>query len=460
MKKKIIIIIVIILIISISMGIIYFNRSKDKIVSTIILDINPSIEINLNKKNNVKSIKTINDDAKDIIDDELIGKTLDDLLNIISNKVIEKGYIDDNRVSILLYSTGEIRNEDIEIKLRDTFASKDIDTEIFIIDNITDEDKELSNKYNISISKASYINSILKDNNNVDVDNLVNKPIRDLNETKTTGNYCNEGYIIEGDWCLKEKNRVDATKGEVCPRVYYEYNDKCYEEVPIENTDKLLCREGFKLVDNKCIRNITMDAEASKYKCPSGEQTTNYKAGLSSKNDGNANDVICIDKSKATHPVSPCETHDGTEYTISGGKCYWHRAPVIESGCPGKKLVNGMCWDDASNIYICEGFRDGKRYSSRDEYCENSIKYIQPIVSEYKCPNDYKLNGKKCIKEEIEDAQYEQVCPSGYSLVNNDRCINYKKEVNKESGYKCSNDQMRLKGNMCIEYEMIEAEHS
>ena len=454
--KKIIIISIPILILGIVSIILYNNRT----VTTITMDINPSIEINLNKKDKVKSIKALNDDGNNIITSNIKGKTLDDALDIIVSNVTEKGYIEGNQVTILLYSTGKINNNDIKAKVGNSFGEQYIATDIIVVDKISKEDKELAKKYNISPAKAAYINSIKKDNDKIDVSNLVDESIKGLNETKHTGKYCDKGYNLEGDWCYKEVDRKPATSGKVCPSEYLEYDNNCYEEVPIDHTDKLICRDDYELKGDKCIRKTKINAEAVSFTCPYGKEMTNYEAGLTEADAENANDIVCVDVSNATHPVSPCETHDGTEYTIAGGKCYWHRAPVIETGCPGKVQVNGECWDDASNIYICEGYRDGKRYSSRDEYCVNSIKMVPPTVTEYKCPKDYELEGAYCYKDEVEDAFYEQICPSGYTNVNNDRCINKNKTANKENGLVCNYDSSRLKGNTCIIYDIIESKNS
>ena len=454
MKKSLIVFGICFLVI---IGFILFNN---RTVSTITLDINPSILIDLNKKNYVKNVKALNDDAKDIVSNDLMGKSLDDSIAIIAKNILEKGYVDDNQVTILLYSTGNVNNNELKNIVGNHFGEQSIATNIIIVDNISKRDKEIAKKYNISPAKASYINSILDSNSNIDVANLVDESIRGLNETKNNGKYCEKGYNLEGDWCFKEIDRKPAKSGEICAYGYLEYKGKCYEEIPIEHTDKLLCRDDFSLENNKCIKTVTMNAEPVKYYCPSGKEMTNYEVGITEKDAENANDIVCVDTSNAKHPVSPCETHDGTEYTKSGGKCYWHRAPVIATGCPGKVQVNGMCWDDASNILICEGDRDGKRYTSRDEYCIKSIIITQPIVSEYKCENDYRLEGSKCLKDEVEDAYNELLCPNGYFKVNNDRCINKNKMVNKKKGLVCEYDASKLKGNICIIYNIVEAKNS
>lgn len=454
MKKRIIIVILFLLLF---VGIVLFIIFNNRVVSVITLDINPSIEISLTNKDKVKKVVALNDDGKDIISNNISGKSIDKALGIITDNVIKKGYAKDDHVVIIIYSEGNIDNKDIENSLRKSFEEKNINTDVIVIDRVTNEDKQLAKKYNISLSKAAYINSIKKENDNIDVDNLINKPVKELKETKDRGLYCEKDYNLEGDFCFKEIRREKASSGMVCPRDYYEYNGKCYYEVASEESNKYICRDEFKLSGNKCIRTITMNAEPSKYSCNKGEVKTRLEIGLTNPGSGDANDIVCVDLSSATHPVSPCEANDGTEYTIVGGVCYWHRAPVIASGCPGKVQVAGECWDNATGIYICPGYRDGKRYSSRSEYCENSIKYFDPIVSEYKCPSDYSLSGSKCMKDEIEDAIHERICPSGYSLVNNDRCIDYNKNVSKENGFVCNKENTRLEGNTCIVYDIVEA---
>ena len=97
MKKKIIIISIIVFVI-LFIGIICFTKINDKIDSSITIDINPSFEINLGSNKKVKSIIALNEDAKDVITNDLVGKTLDDSFNVIADNLINMGYIEDNYV--------------------------------------------------------------------------------------------------------------------------------------------------------------------------------------------------------------------------------------------------------------------------------------------------------------------------------------------------------------------------
>ncbi len=453
-KVKIIIPVVLICLIGI-IGLYVWNH---RIVSTVTIDINPSFKINLNRKNRVVSVKALNNDAKLFIKDDFKNVSLEDTITVLADNVIESPLATDELV-ILISATGKVKNEDVKTTLSKNFENQSVQYYIIAVDNITKVDEKLAKQNNITPAKAAYINSIVKENDDIEIKALFDKSISELKETQDTGLYCDAGYQREGTNCLKEISRVKANSGMVCPTGYFEYNGKCYEETGVIDTDEKFCTSEFNLTGEDCYRKLVSDAIPSKYSCSKGEAKTRLELGLSSANDGDANEVTCVDLSNATHPVSPCElpASDPTERKMVGGKCYWHRAPVIATGCPGKIKVAGECWDDASNVLICAGYRDGKRYKSRDEYCEHSIKYIKPTVTEYKCEDDFTLNGNKCEKEETFPAFNKRTCPAGYTIVDNSNCINLNKTTYKVGGFVCEGDNTRLVNKDCVTYEIVDA---
>ena len=456
MKKKMIIILVVLFCL---LGLISFYVWNNRVVSTVTIDINPSFKINLNRKNRVVSVKALNSDAKRLLQDDFKKVSLEDTITVLMDSAIESGYGDDHELVVLVHATGKVNNDDVKTTVTQYYEQQDINVFVIAVENITKEDEKLAKENNITPAKAAYINAIVKENENIDTEALIAKPIEELKETKQSGLYCEIGYELEGDFCLSEIKRTKASSGRVCPNGYYLYNDKCYEDTGVIDTDELYCTSEFTLKGSECYRVVTKDAIPSKYYCSKGDAKTRLELGLSSANDGDANEVLCVDLSNATHPVSPCElpASDPTERKMVGGKCYWHRAPVIATGCPGKIKVAGECWDDASNVLICAGYRDGKQYKSRSEYCEHSIKYLKPNITEYKCDEEnYKVNGNKCEKEETFPAPHKRTCPDNYTLIDEARCINLNKTTNKVDGLVCEGDA-RLKNNMCITYEIIDA---
>ena len=138
-------------------------------------------------------------------------------------------------------------------------------------------------------------------------------------------------------------------------------------------------------------------------------------------------------------------------------KCYGPK-PTINGGClNGDKLINGGCVDMNSYYdadWICQ--IEGKiQYVKAGEKCYKETK-TKP--TSYYCDGNGILNGTKCEIQEIEDARKERTCPNGTIPIDDgSRCLNLNKTVAKESGFICEGENSRLKGNMCVIYEMIEA---
>ena len=460
MKKNIVIPIIIfwVVVIGISIGVLLLSKGKQKDLTIITLDINPSIEVSLDKEKKIVDVKALNDDAKKIISDDVKGKELKEGLIIIVDKLIENDYTRDGYVDVILYKEGQMENDYVIDEVTKAFRERDIDPHLAIIEEVSKEDKKLAKKYGITPAKAAYINQIIKDSDGLSFEDFTERPVKELKEYKESGRYCDKGYRLDGDSCVKENGSEPATASKVCPEGYVEFDNKCYLEGRHTRLDSYVCNEGFTLEGDKCYRTEEREARPAEWECTSGEKKTRLEMGLTGADAGDANDAVCVDLSKATHPVSPCELNDGTEWTKANGKCYWHRAPVIDTGCPGKIRVNGECWDDASNILICAGARDGKKYNSRGEICEGSIKYIDPVVTKYKCEEGFEVEGNKCIRKESYPAGNDIQCEDG-SEKKDGRCIFKDKITEMIDGYRCEGPNLRLNGDKCIKLEVVEPKH-
>ena len=454
MKKKVILGVAIIAIIAIIGCIFLFKGEKYTIIT---LDINPSLELKVDKNDNVVEVTALNDDAKALITDDYKNKPINEVLDNITEKIIENVDTEGRDYVILVHVDGKISDERVSGELNRAFEARNIPVSV-IVPKVTKEDEKKAKELGVTPAKAAFLKEVTDSNGNLKIEDLKDKPVGELNEIKSSGKYCDPGYTLDDNVCIKEKERVSATKGEICPFGYVDYEGKCYEEGPSEETGNLVCRDEFTLEGNECFRRRTVNAIVTGYTCSQGEVRTKAEVGDAPYNSGPANDPVCIDPSKITKPVTPCglPASDPTERMSSGGKCYWHRAPVIESGCPGKIQVNGECWDDASGVYLCPNSKNSNT-RSKDDNCYVKLN-VKPTPNGYRCDEaDMRLEGTKCVKEEKEPAEKERACSSGYTLVNHDRCINKNKSINKESGYICDMPDSRLKDDKCIIYERVEA---
>ena len=454
MKKKVVIGALIIAIIAIIGCIFLFKGEKYTIIT---LDINPSLELKVDKNDNVVEVTALNDDANVLITDDYKNKNINDVLDNITEKIVENVDTEGRDYVILVHVDGKISDEKVSGELNRAFEARNIPVSV-IVPKVTKEDEKKAKELGVTPAKAAFLKEVTDSNSNVKIEDLKDKPVGELNEIKSSGKYCDPGYTLDVNVCIKEIDRKPAKKADICPFGYVEYEGKCYEEKPIEETDNLVCRDEFVLEGTNCVRRRTVDAHVTSYTCPKGEVRTKAEVGDAPYNSGPANDPVCIDPSKITKPVTPCglPASDPTERMSSGGKCYWHRAPVIAEGCPGKVQVNGSCWDDASGVYLCPNSKNSNT-RKKDDNCYVKLN-VKPTPAGYKCDEeDMRLEGSKCIKEEIEPAEKERICPGGATLVNHDRCINKSKTAKKESGYICDMPDSRLKGKECIILERVEA---
>lgn len=456
MNKKIIIGLVCFLVVGIVLGYLFLY---DKAATTITIDINPSIEIKLDKNDNVISVKALNDDAEKIVVDNVNGKSFVEALSVITDNLLENGYVTDDIPVVLIYSTGNMDKKELEDNVNFIFNNKDLDVNVIVIESVSKEDEKLAKKYNITPSKAAYINSITESNENIDVENLVEKSVSELEETKNTGFYCDSGYILDGSRCFKEVGREKPINGDYCPRGYDEYEGKCYESAGILDTGNLFCNEGFKLVGTSCVLEEVIDAEAQ-YHCDKGE--IHRKGDLFTIGGiPNADKYYCVDKSTGVAPTLRCLKNPG--HIMIGGKCYNGPAPLINGGCPnGDKPVNGSCYSlDNEDQWVCpNGSIYEKSKGTYVDLCPDTFTYIEPTITGYKCPEGFEVSDKKCIKNNIEEAFKERECPSGYTRVEGDACINKNNVQSKLHGTVCEHHDSRLINNECIIYDAVEAHHN
>ena len=452
MNKRVVIPIIIIILLVIGIVGVILLRERPAVVIT--LDINPSIEINLDKENKVMSVKALNDDGKKILDGDYKGLSIDEIVNEIVSKVIENDYIDSEHPAILIHTSGDINTKEISDNFHHTFGERNVDVEMIIIDEITKEDEKLAKKYNISPAKAAYLNEIDEKYESIEIEELVDKSVTELEETKETGKYCENGYELRGDDCFKAIKTAPAIEGDICQAEYGEYKGKCYPEDRPNPTGKKICRSDFTLKDGKCIKVDTAIADAV-YTCSSGvlgRKGDWFKIGAPD-NDR----YICVDPNSGVAPTLRCLKQP---HKIIGGECYVGPAPTINGGCPnGDKLVSGGCYSkDPGDQWECP---DGNIYSKKQntvpDKCPDTLKFTWATISEYKCPEGMNLDGNKCVLEQIEDPFDEMKCPSGYTEVEGGRCLNLSKGVSKQHGYFCDIEDSVLEDKECIVYERKKA---
>lgn len=205
------IILVLSLIALIGIGVVtFYVYNLNKIISVITLDINPSIEISLNYKYEVVKIAGLNDDGKELIkDNQLKSKTLEKTIEKITEKVIEKGYVTEEDNYILINVDGKDIKDKVVTLINDEFKEKDTECNV-ITQEINEDAKKSAEKYGISENKASYIESIIKNNDELTFEELKDKSINEINKMVKSEEVDKKDEVEENQ--KKEDNKQEESK--------------------------------------------------------------------------------------------------------------------------------------------------------------------------------------------------------------------------------------------------------
>ncbi len=193
MKKKIIIGVSVLVVIILGIITFLLLNKKEKVkkpiekfddvtMYTITLDINPSIKIELNKDKKVINVTALNDDAKEVINEDFKEKTFEEEIELLSVNLNNKHLLEDATIIVTIENMDETEVKDI---LNKSFETKSVTYDL-LIPQITESAKEIANKYNISQGKAAYLESIINENPKLNIEDIASSSVKEIDDKINT----------------------------------------------------------------------------------------------------------------------------------------------------------------------------------------------------------------------------------------------------------------------------------
>ena len=222
------------------------GSSADTLAAVVSLDVNPSIELNVDKDENVLSAKGLNADGKTVLGEmQLKGSKLDVAVNAIIGSMLQNGYLDDMANSILLsvsgvdgYNAETLRSKlasDVNKQLKDcAVLSQDVS-------GADSETVKLAEKYDISVGKAALIRQIVSADARHSFEELAPLSINELNlladgkslgTIDSTGKASSKAYIGRDAALEAALKHASLSKNDVRNidiELDYEYGSMVYE---------------------------------------------------------------------------------------------------------------------------------------------------------------------------------------------------------------------------------------
>ncbi len=171
-------------------------RANYSVASTVSLDVNPSIEIQVNKKEEVLAVNPRNEDAQIVVGDmDFKGSNLDVAVNALIGSMLRNGYLNELANSILISVDNQDPAKSTELQERlaneinAVLQSGTFDGAV-LSQSISADSKlrELADTYGITLGKAQLIQQITQQSAFYSFEDLVPLSINDLNLLTESGN--------------------------------------------------------------------------------------------------------------------------------------------------------------------------------------------------------------------------------------------------------------------------------
>ena len=195
-------------------------REANAVDAVVALDVNPSIELRVNRGERVISAAALNADAEVVLGDmDLKGADLDVAVNALIGSMVRAGYLDDLANSILISVQGdEERSWELEQRLSrtvSTLLSGSGTVQPSVLTQTVTEDASLqamAETYGISLGRAQLINSILEKDPTKTFDDLAALTVNELNLLAESKQAATKDLTVTG--AASEKAYVGQEKAE------------------------------------------------------------------------------------------------------------------------------------------------------------------------------------------------------------------------------------------------------
>ena len=195
-------------------------QQNHTVISTVSLDVNPSVELELNRNERVLRATALNEDGEKILGDmDLENSDLDVAVNALIGSMLRHGYLNELANSILVSVNSQDAEKGLWLQAQlSEQVNALLHTDKFdgaVISQTVPEDQTLNDiarEYGISIGKAALIQKMIQQNSRYSFDILSRLSINELNLLSVSGKLHLEGVDSTGAASEKDYIGTEAAK--------------------------------------------------------------------------------------------------------------------------------------------------------------------------------------------------------------------------------------------------------
>ena len=193
-------------VIALAAGIGFAGNQYFSVATVIGIDVNPSIELRINKNDTVVKALALNSDAQIILDEmKLKGVDCDVAVNALIGSMLKHGYIDELKNSILISVDNPDARKSAELEERlmneiNSILSGSSVEPAVMAQSVSDDAslKSLADQYGISVGKATLIQKICNADPTKTFESLAGLSVNDLYLIAETKSISSEGSVTQG----------------------------------------------------------------------------------------------------------------------------------------------------------------------------------------------------------------------------------------------------------------------
>ncbi len=158
--------------------------------TVLMLDVNPSLKIEINDRNVVVAVEPLNKDAEKVAADiDVVGKKYETAVKTTMNALKDKGYISNLKNSVLVSVLDKDEQRADKVRQSAVNAIKDIENQVdygfsIISQTMTNEKnlKDLAESHNVSTGRVLLISKICHERSDLSFDTLAKNNIQTINQ--------------------------------------------------------------------------------------------------------------------------------------------------------------------------------------------------------------------------------------------------------------------------------------
>lgn len=196
-----------------------YTYQNGKVDSLIGIDVNPSIELSVNRKNRILAAEALNEDAVSILKDmDLKGVNLNVAINAVIGSMATHGYLDDLDNAILVTVSNDSIKKASNLRtsvvsdIQKTLEEKQLNAVVYdqqVVEE--DEVKQLADKFKISYGKAYFLKELISQNSTLTMADM--EELAPLTMEEIAKVIAHRSYSVSGKTDVTKETPVTHTTG-------------------------------------------------------------------------------------------------------------------------------------------------------------------------------------------------------------------------------------------------------